>query len=158
MSACAKRPCPLDGAINRHAIIRRRPRPQVHVQKVRLPCESTQPSSRDGQGPPPLNSKGGAPPRIWTFLSRLSGFLAYLDDDAGDGLVVDGDVAGDRPQGLVPDLERVLAGRHVVESELAVGAGEGEERVPGDHHPGPHPGVEIAVDPDDLRLLAGDGY
>ena len=27
----------------------------------------------------------------------------------------------------------------------------------GDHHPGPHPGVEIAVDPDDLRLLEGDG-
>src|SRR6266581_9127553 len=49
----------------------RRWRPRPHAQsreRLRLACGSTQLSSRDGQGPP-LNSNGGAPPRIWTLLA-----------------------------------------------------------------------------------------
>jgi len=42
----------------------------LNVQRVRLACGLTQLSSRDGQGPE-RNSNGGAPPRIWTFLSSL---------------------------------------------------------------------------------------
>jgi hypothetical protein len=42
----------------------------LNVQRARLGRGSTQPSSRDGQGPE-RNSNSAAPPRIWTFLSRL---------------------------------------------------------------------------------------
>src|SRR5712691_5696163 len=73
MSACAKRPtCSTklihppredDGALDR----------TLNVERLRLACGSTQLSSRDGWKPP-LISKGGAPPRIWTFLSRLRRF------------------------------------------------------------------------------------
>src|SRR6266849_3232992 len=68
MSACAKRPPCSTKLIHR----RRRPRPQAQRRETtpRLRINSALLSRRPG---PPLNSTGGAPPRIWTFFSRLSG-------------------------------------------------------------------------------------
>src|SRR6266849_5797446 len=54
----------------------------IDVERLRLACGSTQLLSRVDQGPP-LKSNGGAPPRIWTFLSRLRAWL--VDGNSVDG-------------------------------------------------------------------------
>jgi hypothetical protein len=48
-------------------------------------------------------------------------------------------------------------GGDVVEHKLPLVVRDRIEGMLGNHHPGPHPGVEVAVYPDDFRLLEHDG-
>src|SRR6185312_3140618 len=75
-------------------------------------------------------------------------------------------VRGDRHVGrlgavaLLPGGQRVLAGWQAPDLEVSVGPRDGEERVLVHHHVAGHPGVDVALELEDVARvadLAGDG-
>ena len=69
--------------------------------------------------------------------------------------VRDGDGKRLRGELLVPRLDGVRPGGEPLDLVEAVRAGHREERVGDDGDPGPHPGVDVALEGDDLGLLEG---
>src|SRR5690349_20359716 len=101
--------------------------------------------------------------RVRAMIRCASGVTSLgleLEAHLGRLLRLDGDLAGLRAQALVPGLERVLAGRHLGDRVRAVVGGHREEGVAGDGHVAGHPGVDVALELDDLARvveLLGDG-
>ena len=83
--------------------------------------------------------------------------LAHFHRHGGDRLVLHRHVLCHGSQTFLPELEGILARGNIIEHELPLVVCDRIEGMLGDHHPGPHPGVEVAVHPDDFRLREHDG-
>src|SRR5207253_8504634 len=118
---------------------------------------------RPGSPSPSRSTRGGRYARSPSPRTRRPGkprsgsaWRAELHSDARV-IRAHGDLAGGDAERLMPDLQRVLAGRRAGQLERSGLAGERIERVIRDHHPGAHPRMEIAVDANDLRFGKRDG-
>src|SRR6266511_2330584 len=98
----------------------------------------------------------GPAPGFYLRSGALRSGRLHLDGDPRRLLVADREVRRDGTQAFVPDLQLVLARRQIVERELSIRTGDGVEGVRRHDNPRAHPGVELAVDVHDLRLVEGD--
>src|SRR5262245_49722365 len=72
--------------------------------------------------------------------------LHHLDRDLRGGAGLHLDLFRRLPERLVPHLDRLLAGRRVLDLAHAVAVGDGEERMRHDGDPAEHPAVDVARD------------
>src|SRR5262245_11150246 len=79
--------------------------------------------------------------------------LLHLDRDLRGLPGLDLDLFRLLAERLVPRLDRVLAGRHVLDLRVATRVGDAEERIGHDGDPPEHPAVHVAGELDELRLL-----
>src|SRR4030095_10412987 len=82
--------------------------------------------------------------------------LAHVYRHGNGRLFSDRHVLRHGSQAFLPELEGILARGHIIEHELPLVVSDRIEGMIGDHYPGPHPGVEIAVHPNGFRFLEHD--
>src|SRR5260370_5844257 len=127
--------------------------PLIMIQAI--PARGMRPSKMEirsitGANVPPR----GSADRSNSFMEGL-GFESYVD-----GLAVPGcesDFLGLLAELFVDEGDGVVAGRQALDFELAVGAGDREERALGDVEEHAHPGMLVALHWQH-NLLAGEGF
>src|SRR6266511_5345568 len=73
-----------------------------------------------------------------------SSLLAHFRRHGGDCLFSHRHVLRHGSQAFLPELEGILARGYIIENELPLVVCDRIEGMLGDHHPGPHPGVQVA--------------
>src|SRR5213594_3392820 len=107
------------------------------------------------------NSQSISAPYVDTFsgshqssmLASLLALLLHLEPDLHHLARLDVDLLRLLAERLVPDLDGLLARRHVLDLGRAAGVRDREERGRQDRHPAEHPAVHVAGELDDLGLL-----
>src|SRR3989442_1552725 len=107
------------------------------------------------------NSQSISAPYVDTFsgshqssmLASLLALLLHLEPDLHHLARLDVDLLRLLAERLVPDLDGLLARRHVLDLGRAAGVRDREERGRQDRHPAEHPAVHVARELDDLGLL-----
>src|SRR3989304_2153348 len=79
----------------------------------------------------------------FSMLESLLALLLHLDCDLRRLTGFDLDLFRRLPERLVPHLDGLLAGRHVLDLRGAVAVGHAEERVRHDRDPREHPAVHV---------------
>src|SRR2546427_41035 len=107
------------------------------------------------------NSQSISAPYVDTFsgshqssmLASLLALLLHLEPDLHHLARLDVDLLRLLAERLVPDLDGLLARRHVLDLGRAAGVRDREERGRQDRHPAEHPAVHVAGELDDLGRL-----